>query len=334
MRNNTRISIKKYIVPSIPIGVLLIGTCLLLWVSAFVGERFATVPLQKNFILVFLQLLIKPNTLISNLVAIVFCSINAFLLSQINNRYTIIRSRTFLPALIFMLLMSSWNETHSANGSHAALMLFIISLFIIFSMFHDRKTSEQAFLGSFLISLCSIFINPLIFIIPIFWIGFMMLKSFSLRSFLGSIIGTLTPWIIYLACYYFFNSNINLQQIINLNTTIGIRPLSFPIFDLIYIAALTIIMIISLAGMFSIYSRDAIHTRKKLNFLLLLLISIAVLSILYKDQSTLFLPIIAFLYSILVSHPFTLKQNTFYNIVFIVFFAINIIYVISKYIIL
>jgi len=328
---NNKVSLKKIIAPSIPLAVLLLGVCFILWISAYLSGQNATLQMQNNSNLTELQTLLLPGTLFSNLFAFIFTLLNAFLLTQLNNKHTIIRTRTFLPVLIFLILMSSWNETHITNGSHFTLTLFITSLFFVLNMFHDRNASEEAFTGSLLISIGSLFINPLIFIIPVFWIGFMMMQSFSIKTLLASIIGTITPWILYLSGLFFFNSNVDLLHTFKLDTTLQLNVLTYPLNNIVYITLMIIILIICLVGMFSIYSRDAIHTRNKLNFLLLLLISFLILSIVFRDQFNLFLPFIAFLFTIIVSHPFTLKQNNFYSIVFIVFCVINIAFIISNY---
>jgi len=110
--------------------------------------------------------------------------------------------------------------------------------------------------------------------------------------------------------------------------------LDFSLPELIYAAAMCLVLMISLVGKYSISHSDAIKTRNKLNFLLFLLVSLLILSFLFKAQFISFLPIIALVYSMLVSHPFTLKQNNFYGILFIVFCLISIAFVISKYFIL
>lgn len=329
MQNN-KVSLKTIIAPSIPLSVLLLGACFILWISTYLGGHNATLQITSSNNLTELQKLLLPDTLLSNLFAFIFTLLNAFLLTQLNNKYTIIRTRTFLPVLIFILLMSSWNETHIASGSHLALTLFIFSLFFALSMFHDKNASEEAFTGSILISIGSIFINPLIFIIPVFWIGFMIMQSFSLKTLLASIIGTLTPWILYLSGLFIFNPNVDLWHTFKLDTTLQLNLLTYPLINIVYIILMAVILIISLVGMYSIYSRDAIHTRNKLNFLLLLLISFLMLSFVFRNQFTLFLPFIGLLFTFLVSHPFSLKQNNFYSIVFIVFCVINIAFVISK----
>jgi len=334
MKAHIKVSIKHFIVPSIPLAILLVISCVGLWFSAYLGSRFASPVIQNTNILNDIETLITPNSLLANLIGISFTLLNAFLLAQINNRFTIIRTRTFLPVFAFLLLMSSWNETHIANGSHLALTLLMLAFFYILSMSRDKKSSEQAFMGSLLISTSSLIINSYIFIIPVCWIGFMIFQSFSLRTFLGSILGTLAPWVLFLSAKYLLKNELDFYHIfiIKPNIEFNISSVSLPV--LIYSASFILLTIISIIGLFSLSNGDAIHTRNKLNFLVLLLISLLILAFIFRDQFIMFLPLIAVVFSLLFAHPFTLKQNNFYGILFIFFCVINVAYVISKYILI
>ena len=230
--------------------------------------------------------------------------------------------------------MSSMSETHLSNGSNLALTIVILSLFYLFRMARDRNASEQAFMGSFLISLSSIIINPLIFIIPVCWIGFIMFQSFSLRTFLASIFGTLAPWIIFVAGEAMLLGKIDVGNIFILKPVLEFNPATIPLQSAIYFGTLLAIFIICTVGMFSLSNNDAIHTRNKLNFMLLLIISLIMLAVIFRGQFSSFLPMIVMVFSLLVSHPLTLKQNNFYGIIFIIFGVINIAYIISKFIFL
>jgi len=326
-----KVSLKNIIVPSIPLAVLSVGFCFVLWMSAFFGERFTSISTQSSYLVQVMQSLFSPNTLISYLLSFSFNLLNAYLLAQLNNKFTLIRTRTFLPILIFLLLTGTWNNTHIVNGSHIALTLFILSLFYFFDMNRNVKGAEQSFMGSFLLSLASLLINPLLFLIPVCWIGFIMFQSFSLRTFLASIFGAISPWLLYIAAYFIFQSNFDFNTLLLSNLIVRIDITAFSIPKIIYFAMLVIVMIINLVGMYSNAHGDAIHTRIKLNFLVLLQIAILVITSIYILQIASFLPIIALVYSILVSHSFTLKQNKFYGYVFIIFFSLNIFFVISKY---
>jgi len=326
-----RVSLKNLIIPSIPLAVFLVGSCFVIWMSSYVGARYSTFSTQNTSIVESLQSVFLPNSLLSNLVCIALTMLNAFLVAQINNRFTIIRTRTFLPILIFLLLLGTWNQTHVMIGAHLVLTFFIFALFYFFNMSRDRKASEEAFMGSFLVSLSSLLINPVIFIIPLCWIGFVMFQSFSLRTFLASIFGMLAPWILYLTIVYSLQPDFSIYQLFNLNLNSELSISNFSLPEIIYAISIALIMIISIFEMYSITNSDAINTRNKLDFLLFLLISLVILSFIFRNQFISFLPIIALVYSLLISHPMTLKQNNFNGILFLIFCVINIAFIISKY---
>ena len=326
-----KVSLKKIIVPSIPLAVLSVTFCFLLWMSALFGERYTNIPEHTTFLIDFIQTLFSPNTLISYLLSFAFNLLNAYLLAQLNNKFTLIRTRTFLPILIFLLLMGTWSETHMVNGSHLSLTLAILSLFFFFSMYRNTNASEQAFMGSILFSSASLIVNPLIFLLPLCWIGFVMFQSFSLRTLLASIFGGITPWLLYIAGQYIFQSDINLNSLLLTNLATGINFTTISVVSIIYFSILAIIMIVNLVGLYSNAHSDAMNTRVNLHFLILLLVAILIITFIFNNQFASFLPFIALIYSILVSHAFTLKQNNFFGYVFIVFFSVNIVYVISNF---
>lgn len=326
-----KISLKTIIVPSIPLAILSIGFCFVLWMSSFFGENNSAINEQNNFLVGYIPSVLIPSSLVFYLVSFLFNLLNAFLLVQINNRFTLIRTRTFLPIFIFLLLMGSWDETHTINGSHISLTLSIFSLFYFFGMYRNLKASEQAFMGSLMLGVVSLLIQPFIFLVPVCWIGFMMFQSFSLRTFLASIFGALAPWTLYLGAKYFLQADFDLTNIISKNLIIGIDFTSISLERIIYFVVLSIVLVINLVGLYSNAHSDAMNTRVNLNFLILLLFSVLILILLFSQQVASFLPITALIYSILVSHAFTLKQNNFYGYVFIIFFSVNIIYIISKF---
>ncbi len=327
-----KISLKNFVVPSIPLAVLLVGACIALWMTDFIGS-FYNLPIAHqsgstdNSISFFLG-----NGLLVNILSLIITLVNSFLIAQINNKFTIIRTRTFLPIFCFLLLMSCWYPTHSAITSQLTLTLFIFAVFNFFNMLRDNKASEQAFLGSLLISVSSLLINQFIFLIPVCWFGFIIFQSLSLRTFLASVMGTLAPWILYLAVIFLLNPSVNLQQLFSTILDFNFTFISFTLVEYIYAGVMVIILIISVIGVNSMSRSDAIHTRNKLNFLMFLLVSLAILSIIFMNQFISFLPLIAFIYALLLSHPLTLSQNNFYGILFTVFCILNLAFVVFKYI--
>lgn len=327
---NYKLSLKNVITPSIPIAILLTIGCIAFWFLADLGSHLSNVNESVNPFVKSIQLDVLNNMLSFSTITLLFTVLNAFLLAQLNSQYTLIRTRTFLPIIIFMILMSVWTETHLLNESHLALTLFIIALFYFFNMQKDVNGVEQAFMGSLAIGIASLLINPLIFLMPFCWIGFLMFQSFSLRTFLASLFGILSPWLIYVSVCAYLHPNFNPIEVLNAESVLGIDLMTIPILNIAYIVAVSVVLFLGLIGLFSNAHGDAIQTRTRLNFLILILFAFSILSIVYAQEIQLFLPMLAILYSLLVSHAFTLKENNFYAILFIVFCILNIAFIISK----
>jgi len=328
--NNIRVSLKNVIAPPIPMAVLMVLGVVLVWIAGFGYEsKSATVQLNSP-LAAYLQQFVLTNHVLSNILGAIITLLNAFLIAQLNNKFTIIRTRSFLPVFIFTMLIASWPSIHMLLSAHLALTLLIMSLFVFFEMYRDRNASEQAFLGSLLIATASLFIEPFILFIPVCWIGFMRFYSFSLRTFLASIFGALVPWVFFLAMRIYFQPDLLWLNSLATGFYVGVPFIELPLNEFVYMACTAIIIVIGLAGLFSNLHSDSIQTRAKLNFLLFLLIAAFIFSMIFIYQFLVFLPVIALCYALLISHPFTLRSTNFYGILFIVFIVVNVAFVISN----
>lgn len=324
-----KLTLKRLISPGIPLAVLLILACLSIWAFSYFNQFDSPMPEGCGL----MSSLHKTNTsdLLPLIISVVFTLVNGFLLIHLNTRYTIIRTRTFLPVLIFLLLISSWYGTHMVACSHVVLTLNVLALYLLFDMYRKPNASEQSFMSSFLIASGSLMINSSLLLIPVFWIGLAIFNSFSLRTFLASLFGAIAPWVLYSAVMYYLQPN--LQWLFNIQDHFILQSAltHLPVYKIVYTAILAAIILLGIFGLFNNIQSDAVHTRAKLRFLVVLFISTAIITLLLKNQFALYLPLLGLLYAIIVSHPFTLYRSKFYVILFIVFCIVNILYVAANY---
>jgi hypothetical protein len=320
--------LKTLINPNIPLTILLIIVPLLVWIAGF-----STVPAGTgNYWLagIFSHFSPLSVSLTANILSMAITLFNVFLLAQINNKFTVIRTRTFLPMLIFLVLISGWNRTHTQVTAHITLTLFILALFVFFSMYRNWRASEPAFLGSFLISLASLLTTPVILLIPVCWLGFMRSYSFSLRTFLASVFGALAPWILYIAVRYYIQPDMLWLTPLADSFLISWSVLMLPVNELVYMALMTIFILIGLTGLYYNLHSDSIQTRVKLNYLMFILVFSFVFSMIFSRYFEIFMPVVAFSYSLLLAHSFTLRANKFYGVLFVLFLIFNIVFAISE----
>ena len=311
-----KFSIKKIISPNMPFSILLVLTTIIVW---FIVYKFVnTEPdLEVRSHLSDVVLNVFHSSFLLTIVSLVITLFNAFLIVQINNRFTIIRTRSFIPVLIFLTVISVVSKVHQLPSSHLALTFQLGALFVFFDMFRNRQAVEQAFLGSLLVAIGSLFIEPMILFIPLCWIGFARFKSLSLRTFLASIIGGLVPWILYISIRYYFEPDFEWLKTIFSNFQIGFILLDRPLNELIFMASLTIIILVGLVGLFTNTHGDSLQSRAYLNFLFILLIFSFLFSIVFINEYHAFVPFVIMLFSILLAHPFTLKPFGFTRFCFI-----------------
>lgn len=263
---------------------------------------------------------------------VVLISLNSVLLRRFVLHFSIIRTKSFLPVLFFLCFTAVWPDLRTNVFPHFFLTISLVSLELFFGMYRERSAVEQAFLGSILIALASL-VNPLILIIfPLFWIGFTILKSLSLRSLLASLSGIAVPWIIYATVFILKGYKMEIAD----EFTLFLQPLAIDVTDnspalLLYVALLSSITLFSLGGLFSKLLDDSIQTRKYIHMLVMLLFTLISLAVLYTEIEVLILPFIAFLLSVLLAHPFTLRKALLYPVLFIIFVAATVFYLVCQY---
>ncbi len=324
--------IRHFISPSIPAMFLQILLCCGIWFAvSFINPSVVSV---DNISLAASELmsLLPDFQLIPNIISLALCIFNAFLISLLNTKHTLIRTRSFLPTFIFMLLMSVWKDVHVLYFSHLALSFFLFSLFFFMNMFRNPKAVEQAYMGSFLLACAGLIIPQYFFIIVICWISFISYQAFSLRTFLASLFGLLTPCILYLVyLFYVSNGNIDFQMLwnyfqIELNTNFDYLSIN----EIIYFAAILIIFILCAIFMYVDFSKDVLRTRKNLNFFVFFIIFSVCFRLLYSQAFAALMPLTSIGTALILSHSFTLKRSKLQAILFLSFCLINIIFAISE----
>jgi len=326
-----KISIQKFITPRIPLAVLLMVSCLALWALSYISTN-TVLPLQKNNPYFFtINKFFADNLLLTGSLILIITFLNAFLLVQLNTKFSLIRTRTFLPVLIYLVLIATWSLAGITVVNHFTLTLIIIALFIFMNMYRDKQGVEQAFAGSLILATGSLFSCELILLLPAFWIGFIMFQSMSLRTFLASLFGAITPWILYISVRFYLQPDVDIltELLSNFKTTFRFTTPSINL--IIYASSLVILIFVGLVGFFNNLHSDSIQTRQSLKLFVILFFISIIITIVLSTNLTVLLPLIAMCYAMIISHPLSLKKNNFNSIIFIIFVVINIFYVLINY---
>jgi hypothetical protein len=201
--------------------------------------------------------------------------------------YEVLYKASNLPSLIYVVVASL---IPVFIGFHPVLFVNSILLFALERIFRLYKNPAPLMLDydiCFLISLASLFYLPCILFTFFFFISLLVLRPFSWRDWLVSIMGLATPWFLLLTIFYvldqtpqLFNSFsiTRLQTVINLNAGAA-KPALYTLI------AVGVLLLLSLNKLRANYFKNVIRTRSfQIVVLFMLLFSIVIIIVPYEKS--------------------------------------------------
>lgn len=267
------------------------------------------------------------NAILSSSVYIIIC----YLLVELNNHFDIFHVKPSIYIAVYLSYMALFPKLYAFSFVNISAIAVVLSLSSLFSSYQCRYSSNNLFYSFFILSLGSLCFPQLLYFIPIWFIGAIMLQSLHIRSFFGALIGICLPYWFLLAIALYLNK-IDLFyapfiEMVRFGDFNIITHVSFlELFGIIFLAFL---FIISLIHCVTLYYDNKIRTRLILYFIILLNIFILAFIILQpvyeKPLLFLFLPGVAGLTCLLF-----LQVNTKFSRIF---FVLMLLIILSIYII-
>lgn len=315
------VTLKQLITPSIARSVLLISFTVPVWfVFLLIGHRTPDLHIEMFSIPDFFVF----KGWLANVFSFVFVLLNAFLISQFNTRHSIIRTRTFMPVLVFIILMSVWEGLHNNLLPHAMLTLLIVSMFVFFNVYRSKHDAEMVFVSTLIMGIASFIVPALLYVLPVLWVGLFQFKSLSLRTWLGSVFGYLAPWVIYLSIKIYYSPSMEWTHELVAKFLFSMPQLLFH--EYIYLAINALWLLLLLPALMEKYQGDSIQGRAHLRFLALLLLVSIILSMFVVQAFFFFLVIALLCFTLLFSHPLSLTFRNFVSIIFYLFVISHLLY--------
>ncbi|MDR1632939.1 MAG: hypothetical protein LBR97_08725 [Dysgonamonadaceae bacterium] len=246
-------------------------------------------------------------------------SIALFLL-PLNNFFSMIRRRTLLPA-IFYLILTGWNPifNYDLNGSIATLLIMLNYLFL-FNAYQKSDSQLNAFNISLILVLCSFFQPQLLLFLPIFWIGFYWFRSFNLRVFLASLTGIVAVyWIIFAWSIYWDDWRIFLVTLPKPGKIFFVSELHLSDFELISFGVILLVLIFAGLNLFVLSISEKVKTISFLKYMYVssfIFLFLAFVQSEYRSywESVSYIPV-----SLILAHYFTLTNKLYAKILMLLF---------------
>lgn len=238
----------------------------------------------------------------------------AFLIQQISISFSLIKVRTKLPALVFILLAGGLTPMHTLHPVYLAAILLMLSIYSIFSAFNNPEPVTHFFNAGLFLSIGSLFYFNLVALLPAFFIAVSVLRREpQFRDYFALFTGFLVPWLFGFS-YLFFTDRIpEAITIFGNNILTPVNHFSKNYLLLGYAGVIALLTIIGSFKMLQLYDSSKVSTRKYFQVLFILFV-FAMLSFTLVPATSQEILIISFIpVSFLIANLFSTITSTFWS---------------------
>ncbi len=213
--------------------------------------------------------LLENHMIVGKIVTLGLTIFIALWISRMNTQFIILQQRTYLPAVIYLLLVSSYLPLQQLNPAVFACLFMVSGVEIMFGAYRKEGLALEFFLAAFLISIASLFYARATFLLLVVWAGLALLRTFQWREWAFTFLGFITPYVLLFSWYYLSGQDLvqnweNIQlNFIHDRGTDYLNPYYF-----IFYAYLLLLILLASRKMLVSYQGLKIYIRKffRLNF--------------------------------------------------------------------
>ena len=257
---------------TVPIVILMIA---IIFIAAWIPVFFSKSIIQNNVsydnpmpLFGLLEYLSASRVWISNVVAALICAVLAFLITHLNTTHLFLNERTFVPSLIFILIIALFPQYQSLNPVLPASLFIVFALKRMLESYHMKGVAYNFFDAGILIGIGSLFYANLIWFGVLVFIGIAILRSVNVAEIFISILGLITPYIIMFGLYYLLDYDLNkLYLLIYNNIFTEAAGFSFSKFTIAALTFLSIFAVFSLVQALIFQKTKKIKSRKTFSLL-------------------------------------------------------------------
>ena len=282
---------RRFDFSALPTFVPVLLACIVCWMVSYLysvgypvyGEVSAT-PLWNTIC----QAL--PGKEFTYIIGMVLMFGGAFLLHRANYVLVLIREKTMLPFLFYVLFISTNPDFFPLKSTSVGVFCLILAIYQLFTAYHDPEAREKAYSAALLIGIGSLLWVHLLWFLPLFWLGMYNFRSLTPRTFIASLLGVATVywfllgWCVWQKDFTLFSVPFSTLFKVRLLATDGIVLL-----DWISIMAIALLTVVASLNIVMHDTEDSLRSRQFLSFLIAMSVWAFSLYFLYEQVSEEFL---------------------------------------------
>jgi hypothetical protein len=260
---------------------MIIITLLVVWLSAFFklqGHFFLYFDLNPMPLYGIISSFTGTNPLPGIIYSLILVSLMSFLIVNLNSSLFFIHKRTFLPAIIYVLISGLFPEYQLMNPAIFSAMFLMLAIRRIMDAYRVQGISYSFFDAGLLIGTGSLIYANLIWFGVLVIIGIALLRTGNIKEILISLIGLATPYILTFGIYYVLGRDLkDLLSVIQYNLFEKQTDYVFTRLMILAIIFIGFSTVVSIVYLFMEMNKKKIQARKTFSLLVwLFLISLAV----------------------------------------------------------
>ncbi len=315
---------KPYNLNASPTIIYVTVVCIACWVTCFLTSTgFPIRPAAKATPLwsAITGWLSHPE--ITYALGVFFLLAAAYLLLRANYALMLIRERTVLPFLLYLLYASVDPDFYPLNPASVGVFCVLAGIYLLFQSYHDEEAVENAYRAALFFGVGSLLWVHILWFLPLFWRGMYNFKTWSYKIVAASLFGLVTVyWCVLGWCVWQEDYTPLVQPFSELFSFHLIWYNNFGLIDWLSILLITLVTVIAVVHMVVHELEDNLRTRQFLWFLLLFSAWTLILLVLFGQSSEEFLQILCIPAAILTAHFFTLERNKYAFALFHVMVAV------------
>lgn len=262
--------------------VYLILAAVVLWADRlFFSKSLPQEILQPAPFYEWLMALLNPFALLPVIIGLILIVIQAFIIQSLVVNNSLLSKPSWLPALLYIVLMSSDPALLSLNPVLISNLFLLWAMARMLNSFVEEKVLHEVFNAGLLVAIASLFYFPAsIFLI---WVFLVLIEFFlfNLKGVIAAMLGFITPFFFLLTGYFLFDSlNEDLSEKYLQREFLLVFQQPFELFPVILISFIGLLSLVAFIHLLLIYSADKpVRIRKRFRVIFTFFI-IAVISVL------------------------------------------------------
>lgn len=209
--------------------------------------------------------------------ALILIIIQSYIIIRLNFKYMFLDNKTYLPSVFFVLLSSMFAAYQSLHPLLIANLFLLLALDKALLFEKSKNHFKRYFESGFFLGLGTLFYPNIFVLIFVVWLTMIYLRTFNWREWLSSVLGLITPLMLY-AGFLFLTDNIQIlsNKIPFLFAGKAPEP-GFSQYSLFAMAYLLFVFIIAIVSGARVVGLRKISSRKYFSLFFLMVIGIIAL---------------------------------------------------------